>query len=613
MADTPGAIGRRYLPFLAVAAVQVLLVAVAPSRGLLGGSKASTVAAGGQTTAGDATTAADAGAGAASSGAAGSSAAGGSAAGAGASGGTAGGSASVAAGAVGAKAAGPAAQDLSKCDKSGKEIGAPGYTGMPPCVPVWHGGDNSSTLQGVTATEIHYTVYVAQGNQEVNSILATQGLAATAQQSCDAKQAFNDEINKRYETYGRKFVPMDGPGANSGKAQPNQGSCTYPYFQGQCMLSPPDPPCERAEAKTIVAMHPAFVLAGVADPAFYDELTKDGVIVIDGGANPESYYDQVANYRWGILMDGSRQASFDSEYWCKRMVGKAAAHAGPDVQTTRNWGATPGAVPARKLAVLYPENYGDETTKLSVDNFKAQITGKTCNTPGGVLEISYASDINTAQQQATNIVQQLIQNHITTVACWCDPIAPVFLTQNMKNQGYFPENWILGVGLIDYDVLGRLYDPSEWQYAFGVSDLAVSTAFTQSGAQLWWNDVGRSGSPDATENATLPFYSLMASGVQMAGPHLSVASVAAGLHNLPTTGGWAASGHDATAYLVGFKSPSPYTATEDVREVNWSATRNSEVDGKPGAYCPIDHGHRYNLGEWPAGDPDVFDTAHNGC
>jgi hypothetical protein len=33
MATTPGALGRRYAPFLILAAVQVLLVAVVPSKG----------------------------------------------------------------------------------------------------------------------------------------------------------------------------------------------------------------------------------------------------------------------------------------------------------------------------------------------------------------------------------------------------------------------------------------------------------------------------------------------------------------------------------------------------------------------------------------------------
>ena len=51
--------------------------------------------------------------------------------------------------------------------------------------------------------------------------------------------------------------------------------------------------------------------------------------------------------------------------------------------------------------------------------------------------------------QALSLINgDTIQNKITTVACWCDPIAPVFATQNESKQGYFPEQWVLGVGLM---------------------------------------------------------------------------------------------------------------------------------------------------------------------
>src|SRR5207302_8645159 len=136
------------------------------------------------------------------------------------------------------------------------------------------------------------------------------------------------------------------------------------------------------------------------------------------------------------------------------------------------------------------------------------------------------------------------------------------------------------------------------------SDLVVYKAFAQTDAPLWWNDTGHQGVPDATENASVAFFSLMAAGVQMAGPHISVQAFADGLHNLPATGGWNNDGHDPGAYNVGFKDPSPYTAAEDTREVNWSQARKSEIDGNPGSYCPIDHGHRFDLGQWPSGDPD---------
>ncbi|HVV35793.1 MAG TPA: hypothetical protein VHC63_04260 [Acidimicrobiales bacterium] len=384
MSQTPGALGRRYLPFLILAAVQVLIIAIAPSKTPVAvtatgatGSNGQTLVAGqvldqngqpldGVTQQADGTFV-DASGNVVTS---------------------------VTAGASGAAKAANA--DMSKCDKTGHQIGPPGYKLMPPCVPVWHGGDNGgATMTGVTKDAINFVVYVAQGNAEVNAILATQGLAASAEQSCEARAAFYKEINKGYfETYGRKFVAMDGPGANKGSTQ--QSPCNFPYFQGQCALTPPDPPCGLAEAKVIASMHPAFVIGTYGD-SMSEYLASQHIIVLGGGSAPGEYYQERTPYYYGILMDGYRQADLDAEYWCKRMNAKPAVQAGADVKTTRNWGKAPGETPVRKLAAIFPETNGDESSFLSVKRFKENVTGKMCNSPGGVLMIPYQSDITTAQ------------------------------------------------------------------------------------------------------------------------------------------------------------------------------------------------------------------------
>ncbi len=358
-------------------------------------------------------------------------------------------------------------------------------------------------------------------------------------------------------------------------------------------------------------MHPAFVLAGVADTAFYTTLANLHIIELGGVSEPESYYDGVSPYWYSILMDEDRQARFDGDFWCRSLNNAGAIYAGNDVKSTRHWGVN-GAVPIRKLAILFPETNGDEATKLGVDHMKQLITGGECSTPGGVLEIPYQSDITTATQQSETIVQELLTNKITTVACWCDPIAPVFLTSAMSTQGYYPEHFMLGVGLIDYDVLGRLYNSGEWAHAFGVSDLARAQPFAQSDAVHWWQAAGNTGEPDTTENAGDPFFAIMATAFQEAGPRPTPASIHQGLLNLPILGGWAKT-HNPTIIQVGFRPPSPWTAAEDVRLAYWNANRTSEVDGKAGSYCAVDGGHRYDLGQLPAGPPDVFDPAHNGC
>jgi hypothetical protein len=498
---------------------------------------------------------------------------------------------------------------MSHCDKNGRQIGPSHY--MPPCAPVWHGGNNGgSTMTGVYSDHINFVFYSAKGDPTVNAILASQNLAATSEQGCEASQAFDLEINKRWEFYGRKMISLDGPGANKGSVQ--QSPCHEPYFQGQCSLTPPDPPCERAEADVIARMKPAYVMAPVADPAFYDELAKDHIIVAGGETEPEPYHDTDAPYYYDVLMDGTRAANTDGEYWCKKLNNKPVSHAGPDVETARNWGPAPGQPPIRKVAVTFPATNGDPSFKMSVDAFVHDVTGGMCTTPGGVLEIPYQSDITTAQQQSSTTVNELISNHITSVICFCDPIAPVFLTATMKNNGYFPEHVLSGTGLIDYDLLGRLYDPSEWSHAFGPSQLAEPFAFSNSEAAVAWTDAGRPGQPDGTENLRWGYYALMATSFQVAGPVATTDTIHQALLAIPPEGGWALT-HDPHYELAKLAAPDAWTFFADMREVYWSNTRNSSVDGRPGSYCPVGGGIRYNLGQWPTGDPDVFDTARNGC
>jgi hypothetical protein len=470
-------------------------------------------------------------------------------------------------------------------------------------------------MTGVTATAISYVTFQIKGDPQVNSILAADGLGATAEQWCTAQQAFHDEIQKRWELWGRKLVSLDGPGANRGSS--NQSPCHLPYFQSQCNPAPPDEPCFRAEAKVIASMKPAVVVAEAVDTAFYDELTKDHIVVLGGGGDPValSTYVQSAPYYYGLFMDGTRQATLDAEYWCAKLNNKPASHAGSDVTTTRNWGPALGIAPTRKVAVLFPENSGDTSNKVNVDLFAKLVSGgpgSMCKTPGGVLEFGYSQDLSTSSTQTQTSINELIQNHITTVMCWCDLLAPAYFTQDAKANGYFPEYFMVGEGLMDVDQVGRLYDPSEWSHAFGLSDLAEMLPFGQSDATKAWQDAGNSGQPDATEGLALLLYEFLGNAFMEAGPSPTPWGMHQGLLALGGNGGWAKL-HDPHVIEWGLSAQSPWTFAQDVREVYWSQTRASSVDGQPGSYCPVAGGRRYNFGQFSPGNPDVFDPATNGC
>lgn len=625
MAVTPGRLGRRYLPFILVAAVQVLLVAVAPSSGPLAGShqQVASGAAGSDTmgavgnqgtagggTGGDVGAAAGTGAGAANVASNGR--------------GAAAGVSPNGAGASGAGAAG-AVNDLSKCDpKTGKQIGpltnSPQTNWMMPnCRPVFHGTNGGATMPGVTATAINYVTFKGAGNAAFDAPTQKAGLASTPQQWCEGQQAFNDEIQKRWELYGRKLVPLDGPGGNSGLAQPNQGPCHYPYFQSQCSTSPaPDEACYRAEANVIASMHPAAVLSVTLDPALFDQLThRNHIPAFTTATTPFSAasFQQDAPYFYSAFMDGTRLVNFDAEYWCKKLNNKPAIHAGSDVTTTRNWGPTPGAVPIRKLGVIFPQNPGDDTNKVNIDLFAKLVSGgpgSMCNSPGGVFEFGYNYDTSQSAQQTTTAINAMIQNHITDVILWTDLLSPATVTNTAAGNDYYPEWFVVGQGLIDDNQIGQLYNQAEWKNAFGVSSLWIMRPLAEADATKAWQDVGNSGTPGPDQSLYILPYLWLGDAFMEAGPSPTPEGIHQGLLAMGTNGGWAKL-HEPRVAEWGLDQSSPWTFAKDVSEVYWSPNRNAEENGRPGSYCPVAGGRRYRPGEFAAGDADVFDSATNGC
>jgi hypothetical protein len=589
---SPSTVGRRYAPFLALAAVQVLLVAVAPSKesseragldsgafttlpgGVILDAEGNPVAVGAD---GRPLTAAQAAAL------------------------SAGGGRAAAQTPVGAEAA-AAAGDLSRCGPDGRQIG-PTYF-MPLCRPVFKGDNGGATMTGVTATEIRYVYYAQKTNPQVDALLASQNLAATRQDACSAREAFTAAVNKRWELSGRKLVSLDGPGNHKGSTQQE---CKFPYYQGQCEQSPPDPPCLRAEAREIASMKPAVVIAPTSNAALYNELGKLGIMVLGGQLLPAAYHSDVEPYYWDVFMDGSRAARFMAEYWCKKLAGRPVRHAGSMVVDPDGSSATPP--PNRSLGIGYPQTDGDPTYKLSVDLFLSIVAQGACGQATGKVEVyPYNSNINQAQVQATATAQSLKARRISTYICFCDPIAPAFITAALDQENWEPEHLMSGSGLIDYDLLGRLYTPKQWRHAFGLSHIPLQVQFEQSDAAKAWRDGGKPGSPgDRTSNLTWSYYSLMGSMFHYAGPRPTPAGIRQGLFSAPVRGGWKESKGDPRQAMIKFGSGADdYTGIEDLREVWWNAARPSEIDGRPGSYQPVDGGRRYELGEFSTADPKVF-------
>jgi hypothetical protein len=555
----PSAIpAKRYAPFVAVILAQLVLVAVAPSKGRV--ENAPTFA-GSSTQADGQVPGQGAGTLPGGSGGGGTTGTSGAVPG-GTSGGTGGGT-------TGAPGVGsgrvPAGADTSRCH------GAKQFTDFPQaprCVA--HTGNPGATYPGVTGKTINLVYFREKDNPVVKGLLQSIGLYSDPKDQQAFISAMEDFINSRYELYGRK-VKMS-------------------FWQSPCESAPPVDSCMRDDAKALVAQrHPFAVLYdnNTNAPAFFDQLSKLHVINWGGWHFQDSFSTSHRPYHYDVTMGGDAQAELTGEYFCKKLAGRSARFAGtPDLQSKK-----------RKVAVFYPQT---EVNTEPAQHLERLIKG--CGTE--VVDVPYSPDTATASSQATSQVAQARSAGATTVMYFADPIAPAFGTKAMSSQNWFPEHLLVGSGLIDYDILARLYDAQQWKHAFGPSDTVVYRPLGQQEASITWRAAGRKGNAYNSAQLQWGYWAAIAAGIQMAGPTLNPgtfeqALLSGSIDGLP----WTRS-HDSHITWTHF-GPGDYTAVSDAKEAYWDANAISPIDGKQGAYVPLNSGHRYRLGEWTRGEPSL--------
>ncbi|MBW3665075.1 MAG: hypothetical protein KY469_18425 [Actinobacteria bacterium] len=459
------------------------------------------------------------------------------------------------------------AGDTSHCSAEGRQTELLYYA--PPCVPKWEGDNGGSTYQGVAADTVKVVVFQEQRNEAVSRILSAEGLRETRENENVFTQVAEDFLNEHYEFYGRKLDLIPHPAPNCPETPPNVDGCLN-------------------EMRTMLdTVRPFAVIWQV--PTYgevFDFLASEGVISLGGWHHDDSFFSGRRPFRYDVFMDGTRTAEFIGEYYCKKMANQNATHTGAIIH--RTIGAR-GQVP-RRLGILTPDT---EATMRSAQRLVDIVSD--CDAQEPVL-VGYDQDISRSTQQASANTQSFIAEKVTTVVCMCDPITPVFRTNNQTRNEYFPENLLAGSGLIDFDKLGRLYDKSQWQHAFGPSHLQIQPPHSESDATIVWQDQGRSGNACVSCNLPWSYYQLMGAMLQVAGPDLNPLSVERGMLNLPDRGGWAESGGDPTKVLNRMGT-GDYTVLSDVKIVYWDEQASSTVDGRPGAYVALDGGRRYTHGE----------------
>jgi hypothetical protein len=462
---------------------------------------------------------------------------------------------SAAAGGAGAAGAGAktsgAAASATAAGHTGACAGAqvPGDPYSPPCIS-FSGNNGGATSPGVTANQINVTYRITSDSESFQQTLASLGGANIVDTTADIERtisALATYFNNHFQFYGRKLNIEYFNG---------QGSITNELLgSGQ----------QQADADAVTSaqqLHAFAELNGASEPY---GVALSGQHVVNFGVPylSASFMANYAPYMWSLDTESNDVVSATQELYLKSMAGGPATYAG---------GSLKGQ--PRKVAIIAPSDPWYQTAAQSAVQEAAAAGHPVAD------NIQYQLNLSTLSSQAATVISQLQNDGITTVFCGCDPVFPVYLTSRAAEQGYQPEWIVAGVALTDQDIVGQLFQQSEWSHAFGVSFNGPTLPKQQTFGYAAYKQVSPSTEPaNAVDIIYAQMYE-MAIGLQMAGPNLTPQSFENGMRAYP---GSQAGAPNALYGTWGFPD-GHFTPQEDWTFIYWNPSMTSPYNDKTGAY-----------------------------
>jgi hypothetical protein len=434
----------------------------------------------------------------------------------------------------------------------------------PPCVPYWDPSrDNGgATSFGVTREDI--TIAVPDYVQPVHDALANY-------------------FNARFEFYGRKLVLKPVTQGTDG----TQGGEEQAAIEAHDSL--------RAFASTDNPYGGGF---------WYAQYLADRKIIYSAmrPLSAESYLTRFRPYVWQYPMSADRIFANIGEWLCNRLAGQNAVHAGgTDAQ------GRPLQAERRKFGLVVERDYDENPLNPGALTQELDACGNHV-----AQEIDWNAGEGRNPATATDAVLKMQQAGVTSIICLCIHNATEELGSGASGQGYFPEWLLSSYYLLDNNyltgheptsglppderehVMGLAFVPREWNLPSHMSYQAG-----REGGPTTFGVDDNSGQAYVLDNAYRSLL-LIASGIQMAGPHLTPETFEQGLQHASFPN----PAHELVAGRVGFGG-GLHTMTLDAAEWFYSNSAQSPYlrDGA-GAMCYVDHGARHTSGNWPkGGDP----------
>jgi len=453
----------------------------------------------------------------------------------------------------------------------------------PPCIAYWQGDNGGATSQGVTRDAIYVAVPTPNGFT----------------QQYTALQNF---FNERFQLYNRKIVfefcsPKAGSGSQGSGGQQDQATDAANTAAG----------CE-GKPKPFASTFYQF-----DNGRYYNQdMACRYHVVTVGSWEPydTSYMHQCAPYFYNYPMVSQEMFGQLGEWSCARLVGRNATWAGdaPLKSVKRNFGVflAPYTAddPVARRSALAP--LVDELRRCGAAVPEKQII------INPVVENPSAPGQAVDPASANNAIIQMKQAGVSTLFCLCGTFPFGALARAASTNDYHPE-WIGSTfGNLDQVVIQELAaapkDQTRDLFGLTFTPRQINPLLEPFNAALQEGDPTLGAQTKSTDysNMTQVYRPLLllASGLQMAGPHLTPESFRDGLRRAQFP-------NPSTAIHAGAVDvpQDGYAFTRDAAEWWWdNSARGPYSDDSAqakGAICYLDGGAR-RRDEWPHQAPAYF-------
>jgi Periplasmic binding protein len=429
------------------------------------------------------------------------------------------------------------------------------------CIADFEGDNGGATADGVTGDTIKIVAWLPSDNDPIFELARRAlGIDESIDDVRETYEGLVEIFQRYYQTYGRtvelEFVQASGT-----------------------ML---DPVAARADAVRAADMEPFAVLGGpLLANTWTEELHARGIVCMacPGTSDP-------APSSFAILPSTSQIHQHVAEYIDTKLADKPAEFAGDDLnEDDRVFG----------LLYLAQTDNDEQNAEALVERLedKGVEVAET---------VTYPLDPGRAQELSASAIARFKEAGVTTVILRADPITAPAFTNEATEQGFFPEWFLAGFQFTDTTTFARGFDQEQWEHAFGISFLPPLAApeITPAYKLYEWYF----GEPPAADNALILIYpqvALFFTGVEYAGPNLTVENLRDGLFAFPPTP--SAVTQPSVDYGTTIWGDDDYAGIDDMVELWWDpeaeGVDETGQDGT-GMYRYVDGGKRYLPGEYSA-------------